>query len=136
VKNSTVVIGDSLLKGLRQHSITKATNTKVQVKCFPGAKLSYMKHYSIPPLGTDPKHVILHCGTNGLQNKSPQEITQETRELCDFILVNCPNTDITVSSILTRKDNEGNKIAEVNDQLRLLCLEKNLKFLLITRKHR
>ena len=35
VKNSTVVIGDSLLKGLRQHSITKATNTKVQVKCFP-----------------------------------------------------------------------------------------------------
>ncbi|CAB4023654.1 Scavenger receptor cysteine-rich type 1 M130 [Paramuricea clavata] len=130
VKSSTVVIGDSLLKGLRQHSITKATNTKVQVKCFPGAKLSDMKHYSIPSLAIDPKHVILHCGTNDLQKKNPQEITKETGELCDLILANCPNTDITVSSILTRKDNQGNKIAEVNDQLRLLCLEKNLKFLL------
>ncbi|CAB3986895.1 Transposon Ty3-G Gag-Pol poly [Paramuricea clavata] len=106
VKNSTVVIGDSLLKGLRQHSITKATNTKVQVKCFPGAKLCDMKHYSIPPLAIDPKHIILHCGMNHLQNKSPQEITKETGELCDFIFANCPNADITVSSILTRKDSQ------------------------------
>ena len=51
-----------------------------------------------------------------------RHITHYT-ELCDFILANCLNTDITVSSILTRKDNQGIKIAEVNDQLRLLCLE-------------
>jgi lysophospholipase L1-like esterase len=105
-------------------------NTTTQIKCSAGAKLSDMKHYSIPPLTTDPKHVILHCGTNDLQTKSQQEITKETGELCDSILAISPNTDITVSSILTRKDNQGNKIAEVNDQLRLLCLEKNFKFLL------
>lgn len=128
--NTTLIIGDSLLKGLRQHSITKSTDTKVQIKCFPGAKVSDMKHYSIPPLATDPKHVILHCGTNDLQTKSPEEIVKETGELCDYILAKCPNTDITISSLTTRNDRQGNKTTEVNNQLQCLCLEKNFRFLL------
>lgn len=62
--------------------------------------------------------------------KSPQEITKETGELCDSILDKCPNTDITVSSPITRKDSQGNKVVEVNEQLQLFCLEKNFRFLL------
>ena len=53
-RNTTVVIGDSLLKNLRQHSIGKATKSKVQVKCFPGARLQDRKHYSIPVLSAKP----------------------------------------------------------------------------------
>ncbi|CAB3981024.1 Hypothetical predicted protein [Paramuricea clavata] len=75
-KGSTVVIGDSLLKGLCQHSISKAVKTKTTVKCFPGAKVDDLNHYCIPVLATKPKHAaITHCGTNDLRTKNPQEIT-------------------------------------------------------------
>ena len=40
LKHGTVVIGDSMLKGfIRQHSISRATRSNVQIKCFPGARL-------------------------------------------------------------------------------------------------
>ena len=98
LKHGTVVIGDSMLKGLRQHSISKATRSNVQIKCFPGARLRDMKHYSIPPLSTTkPKNVILHVGTNDLHNKKPSDIMKDARELCDQIQNTCPNSTITIS---------------------------------------
>ena len=57
----TVIVGDSLLKGICQHSITK---TETLVKCFPGSKINDLKLYCNPVLGTKPKHAIIHCGTN------------------------------------------------------------------------
>lgn len=127
--NATVVIGDSLLKGLRQHSIAKATKSKVQVKCFPGANLQDMKHYSIPALSAKPKHIILHCGTNDLHSKKPEEIINETGELCNYLQKKNPDADITISSIITRKGSQENKVAEVNDLLKLLCIENDFRFL-------
>ena len=122
-RNTTVVIGNSLLKNLRQHTIGKATKNKVQVKCFPGARLQDMKHYSIPVLSAKPKHIIVHCDTNDLKNNRPDEIVKETNELC-------PESDITVSSIINRKDNQSRKVNEVNNLLKSLCIEDNFRFLL------
>ena len=100
----TVIVGDSLLKGIRQHSIMKASKTKTLVKCFPGSKIKDLKHYCIPVLGTQLKHVIIHCGTNDLRASSSQEISKQMGELCDLIIDNCPDTHITISSLLTRSD--------------------------------
>ena len=99
-QKTTVVIGDSLLKNLRQHSIGKATKSKVQVKCFPGARLQDMKHYSIPALSAKPKHIIVHCGTNDLRNKKTDEIVKETNELCQLLQKESPESDTTISSII------------------------------------
>ena len=129
-QRTTVIVGDSLLKGIRQHSITKASKTKTLVKCFPGSKINDMKHYCIPVLGTKPKHAIIHCGTNDLRASSSQEITKQMGELCELIIDNCPDTHITISSLLTRSDKEGKKVAEVNNKLKLLCSENNFSFLL------
>ena len=51
-------------------------------------------------------------------------------ELCELIIDNCPDTHITISSLLTRSDKEGKKVAEVNNKLKLLCSENNFSFLL------
>ena len=66
-----------MVKGLRQHSITKATKTKT-LRSFPGAKIKDLKHYCIPVLDRKPKHAIIHCGKNDLRSRSPQEITKQT----------------------------------------------------------
>ena len=84
-QKNTLVMGDSLLKNLRQHSIGKATKNKVQVKCFPGARLQEMTHYSMPALSAMPKHIIVHCGTNYLRNKKSDEIVKEINELCQLL---------------------------------------------------
>ena len=44
-KDESIIIGDSMVKGLRQHSITKATKTKTLVRSFSGAKIKDLKHY-------------------------------------------------------------------------------------------
>ena len=107
-----------MVKGLRQHSITKATKTKTLVRSFPGA------------LDTKPKHAIIHCGTNDLRSRSSQEITKQMNHLCDFIVDKCPNIHITVSSLITRNDERDRKVTEVNTLLQFLCLKKNFSFLL------
>ena len=64
-----------------------------------------MRHYSIPALSVKPKHLIVHCGTNDLRNKKPDEIVKETNELCKLLQKESPESDITISSIINRKDN-------------------------------
>ena len=128
--NTTVIIGDSLLKNLRQQSIGKATKSKVQVKCFPDARLQDMKYYSVPALSAKPKHIVVHCGTNDLKNKKPEEIVKETNELCQLLQKESPESDITVSSIIHRKDNQGSKVDEVNNLSKSLCIGNNFRFLL------
>ena len=51
-------------------------------------------------------------------------------ELCELITNECPDIHITISSLLTRSDKEGEKVAEVNNKLKLLCSVKNFSFLL------
>ena len=130
-KHGTIVMGDSILKGLRQHTISKATKSKVQIKCFPGAKLQDMKHYSVPPLSASkPKNIILHAGTNDLHCQSSTDIAKETGELCIQIQNTCPDAEIVISSIITRNDDEnGSKVFEVNNLLKQLCEKNNYRFL-------
>ena len=33
----TIIVGDSIVKGLQQHKFAKAAKQNVQIKCFPGA---------------------------------------------------------------------------------------------------
>ena len=39
-------------------------NTKVQMRCFPGATVSDMESYAISTVRTDPSEIILHAGMN------------------------------------------------------------------------
>ena len=70
---------------------------------------------SIPVLSANPKHIIVHCDTNDLKNKRSDEIVKETNELCQLLQMESPGSDITVSSIINRKDNQGSEVNEVNN---------------------
>ena len=90
-----------------------------------------MIHYSIPPLTeSKPKNVILHVGTNDLHNKEPSDIMKDIEDLSDLIQNTCPNTEITISSIIARTDDEnGFKAFEINNLLSQLCEKYNYSFL-------
>ena len=65
-----------------------------------------------------------------MRNKKPDEIVKETNELCQLLQKESPESDITISSIINRKDNQGSKVNEVNNLLKSLCVENNFRFLL------
>ena len=103
-------MGDSMLKGLRQHTILKATRSNVQIKCFGGARLRDMKHYSIPPLPTTkPKNVILHVGTNDLHNKKPADIMKDARSYVtkSKILVRTPQYPRSLQEMMMKMDSKS-----------------------------
>ena len=55
---------------------------------------------------------------------------KDTRELCAQIQNTCPDSTITISSIITRNDCEnGFKVFEVNNLLRQLCEQNSFRFL-------
>ena len=47
-----------------------------------------------------------------------------------LIVDKCPDIHITVSSLITRNDEQDKKVTEVNTLLQSQCLEKNFSFLL------
>ena len=63
----TVIIGDSMIKGIQSWKLKKSLKENVQVKVFHGASIEDMKHYIIPTKKVEPNVVILHVGTNNLK---------------------------------------------------------------------
>ena len=51
-----------------------------------------MKHYRYRP-SAKPKHIIVHCGTNDLRNKKPDEIVKETNELRKLLQKESPESE-------------------------------------------
>ena len=62
--NTTVIIGDSMIKRVQGWKIARKVGHRVVVKAFPGATSSEMDHYLKPALAKDAQRVILHVGTN------------------------------------------------------------------------
>ena len=60
-KQGTVIIGDSMVKGLHQHKLVNSVNQNIRVKCFAGATVVDMSDYIKPVLRRKP---VLHVGTN------------------------------------------------------------------------
>ena len=112
---SVVIIGDSMIKHLNGWDMSKEVHKsecKIYVKSFPGAKTSYMKDYVKPSLGSTPKHLILHVGTNGLNsNQTSEVIAKEIVELAISLKNN--QHGVSVSNIILRTFNFA-KRCEVN----------------------
>ena len=76
-RNDTIVIiGDLIIKGLRNDLLSRATKRRVTVRRFPGASSSGMKHYLQPSLQLEPSEIILHAGTNELRDSSPRAVEE------------------------------------------------------------
>ena len=120
VNRSVLVAGDSMLKNLNHHKISKSTNTRVHVKAFPGATVRDMEDHIKPGLRTNPDSVILHIGTNDIRNKEPSEIVNQIADLCEQIKKTNQDSKVTISEIIERDDNHSfkSKVIEVNKLLK------------------
>ena len=57
-KGATLIMGDSILSGLRKRKMSHSRFLKVRY--FPGARIADMTHYSVPLLTKQPDRIILH----------------------------------------------------------------------------
>ena len=127
----TVVVGDSMVKGLHQHKLTKATKQNVGVKCFPGSTVGDMSDYIKPVLRRKPDSIILHVGTNDTTTKKATDVMSDINKLCQEIKKAAPDVEIILSELINREDNKIAKhtINEVNKLLANYCVANNLSLL-------
>ena len=127
----TIIVGDSMVKGLRPDKISKSVKHKTQVKSFPGATVEDLTDYIKPSLKRNPKNIIIHVGTNDLKRKRAKDIAKNIERLCQSIKVEHPQMSISVSEIIQREDNQdlAVKASAVNKELARYSEQK--KFYLI-----
>ena len=129
-KRSTVIISDSMTRGIRGKKLKEYTfNQNVYVKTYGGAKPGDIKYLAIPSLKYHPNHVIIHVGSNDIKTrKNADTIANSIIKVCDGIKI--PENDVIVSGVIYRRNEEQNiKVDQVNKILQQLCRERNYYFL-------
>ena len=121
--DTAVIIGDSIIKGLRNDLLSRATQRRVTVRSFPGASSSDMKHYLQPSLQLKPSEIILHAGTNDLRDSSSPAVVEKLVDLGNLISSSPPSTKVTISALTQRFDDEslGKKVTECNKVIKSFC---------------
>ena len=127
----TIIVGDSMVKGLRPDKISKSVKHKTQVKSFPGATVEDLTDYIKPSLKRNPKNIIIHVGTNDLKRKRAKDIAKNIERLCQSIKVEHPQMSISVSEIIQREDNQdlAVKASAVNKELARYSEQKKFYFI-------
>ena len=128
---NVVIAGDSIIEHINAHKLSKA-DTKVRVSSFPGCTTLDMDDYIKPILRRKPDKLILHVGTNSLKGReTSSRCAQEIKTLTETISKSLPYTELAISSLITRSDDETmkNKVCQVNTELKQLCQQKNWKFI-------
>lgn len=116
-----IIVGDSIVKGLRKDSLSRPAKRRETVRSFLGAKNADMEHYLQPSLATKPKAIILHVGTNDMKNSSTaRDVAEKIVNLGNMIATNSPNTSVTISAITQRLDEESlaRKVKDSNKVLK------------------
>ena len=127
----TIIVGDSIVKGLRKDLLSRAAKRRVTVRSFPGATTTDMEHYLQPSLATKPKAIILHVGTNDLKSSSSaRNVAEKIVDLGNMIATNSPNTSVTISAITQRSDEQSlkKKVKDCNKVLKTFCNQNGWGF--------
>ena len=61
-KGTTLIVGDSMLAGLREAKLSRTK--RIKVRCFPGGKSEDLQNHLIPYLKKEPDNIIIHIGIN------------------------------------------------------------------------
>lgn len=86
---ATIIVGDSIVKGLRRDLLSWAVKQCATVRSFSGATTADMEHYLQPSLAVKPKAIILHVGTNDLKNScSARNVAEKIVDLGNMIATN------------------------------------------------
>ena len=127
-KHRSVIIGDSIVKGLDQYKLSRSTKQNIGARCFPGATIQDMRNYLKPILRRNPDRKILHVGTNDAKHNKAKKIMDDIDSLCQEIKDTNPEIEIILSGLTTREDNPqaGQTVTEVNTMLENYCEATNM----------
>ena len=68
--NTVLIVGDSTIRGLIEKRLSN--DNSIKVRGFSGAKINDFYNYLLPLFKKEPARVILHCGTNDGNDKTPE----------------------------------------------------------------
>ena len=105
-------------------------DNSVKIRCHPGATTDDIIDYVRPTARKKPDMIIIHTGTNDIQNKV--NTLQKVRKVITTIKEIDVNNErkITFSNVIHRDDqNFEEDIKEINRKLENLCKGKGIKFI-------
>ena len=117
---TTLIIGDSMIGGIRETQIAPRKNIKV--RSFAGATVRDMKDYVLPLLRKKPSRILVHVGTNDAVQSSADEIVEKIVGLRDFIKSHL-DVPVIISSPINRQDKNDLAIIIRNVNAKLKSLK-------------
>ena len=130
IKKSVTIIGDSMVKGIQPFKMKRSLTNKekLYVKTFAGAKIEDIYDYAKPTMRYNPDVVILHCGTNNLNDdKAPNVTADDIIKLASNLKTD--ENDIMISGITLRNDKHQEKVQRVNDYLKIKSANYGIKYI-------
>ena len=130
VKNTkkVFIVGDSIIKNITETGISRANTVKMRP--HPGTTTVDMCDYIKPELRHKPDVIIIHCGTNDIENEinTVKKIKKLVKEIDEYDKQNPPK--VVISSLIKRYDKDFNDdIADINEKLQRFCNSKGLFFI-------
>ena len=122
------IVGESIIKNFTDTGISR-TNT-VKMRPHHGAKTADICDYIKPELRHKPDVIIIHCGTNDIENEinTVKKIKKQVKEIGEYDKQNPPK--VVISSLIKRYDKDFNDdIANINEKLQRFCNGKGLSFI-------
>ena len=104
-------------------------DNSVKIRCHPGATTDDIIDYVRPTARKKPDMIIIHTGTNDIQNKV--NTLQKVRKVITTIKEIDVNNEIQIafSSVIHRNDQDfEEEIKEINRKLENLCKGKEINF--------
>ena len=123
-----MIVGDSMIKHVNGCEVSR--DNSVKIRCHPGATTDDIIDYVRPTARKKPDMIIIHTGTNDIQNKV--NTLQKVRKVITTIKEIDVNNEIQIafSSVIHRDDQDfEEEIKEINRKLENLCKGKRIKFI-------
>ena len=129
-KKEIIIVGDSMIKHVNGREVSR--DNSVKIRCHPGATTDDIIDYVRPTARKKPDMIIIHTGTNDIQNKV--NTLQKVRKVITTIKEIDVNNEIQIafSSVIHRDDQDfEEEIKEINRKLENLCKGKRINSLII-----
>ena len=119
-----MIIGNSMIKHVNGREVFRDDSAKI--RCHPGATTYDIIDYVRPTAGKKPDMIIIHAGTNDIQNKV--NTLQKDRKV--ITIIKEIDIQIAFSSVIHRDDQDfEEEIKEINRNLENLSKGKGIKFI-------
>ena len=116
-----------MLNNIEGRGLAKKHN--VAVRANPGATTRDILDHIKPALRKKPDVIIIHCETNDLT--SQVKTIENMHELVSLAKAESPDTELVISSIITRRDKPGlqQKVNALNSEIKDFCRNNQIEII-------